>query len=415
MSKILFISPTGTFDNGAEISIYYLMKLLLSIGHEIYNVAPQAGVASQIEYYDKYKDSGIETHFIPIMKWWWEEAPSGLPGTESERNFYYRNNITEIKKLIVEKKIDMVITNTVNVFQGALAAALTDTTHIWLIHEFPHGEFGYYREKFPFIADNSDALFSVRGSLNNELNQLFSDETIGDFYPYTRVETSPLISGRKRRIVSVGRLTERKNQLELVQAFERLEDSELELVFIGGWDIDYKKEMDRYISNQGLKKVTFIGGVDNPWELVTNQDICVFPSKMETFGLVYVEALIRGVPVILSDNPGHQTAFDLFEFGEIYHVGDIDQLVHKMKSVLSDFDTKSKDAQDFKKIALDIYQVENAYDNILQFINNPTFNEKSAKAVQQLLLDNGKVMSTNRYYLRFRSVISKVYRRLLKR
>ena len=40
MKKIAFLSPTGTFDNGAEISIFYLMKVLKAEGYQVINVAP---------------------------------------------------------------------------------------------------------------------------------------------------------------------------------------------------------------------------------------------------------------------------------------------------------------------------------------------------------------------------------------
>ena len=51
MSKtVLFISPTGTLDNGAEISIVNLMKFLVDRGCRVLNVFPDYKVASQEEY-----------------------------------------------------------------------------------------------------------------------------------------------------------------------------------------------------------------------------------------------------------------------------------------------------------------------------------------------------------------------------
>ena len=35
--NILFISPTGTLDNGAEISIFHLMKYLVQDGYHVIN------------------------------------------------------------------------------------------------------------------------------------------------------------------------------------------------------------------------------------------------------------------------------------------------------------------------------------------------------------------------------------------
>ena len=47
---ILFISPTGTLDNGAEISIVNLMKFLVKKGYRVLNVFPDYKVPSQEEY-----------------------------------------------------------------------------------------------------------------------------------------------------------------------------------------------------------------------------------------------------------------------------------------------------------------------------------------------------------------------------
>lgn len=43
MKRILFISPTTSMDNGAEKSIYYLMKYLIQLGHTVINVTHAIG------------------------------------------------------------------------------------------------------------------------------------------------------------------------------------------------------------------------------------------------------------------------------------------------------------------------------------------------------------------------------------
>ena len=45
--KILFISPTGTLDNGAEISIVNLMEYLEETGQQVINAIPDYHVAVQ--------------------------------------------------------------------------------------------------------------------------------------------------------------------------------------------------------------------------------------------------------------------------------------------------------------------------------------------------------------------------------
>ena len=56
---ILFISPTGTLDNGAEISIVNLMKFLVKKGYRVLNVFPDYKVPSQEEYQAELQKAGI--------------------------------------------------------------------------------------------------------------------------------------------------------------------------------------------------------------------------------------------------------------------------------------------------------------------------------------------------------------------
>lgn len=101
MKKILFVSPTGTLDNGAEISIYHLMAHLAKKGHKVINVAPiYLGEPENMhdEYIANFASQSIETHLLRAAKWWWEDAPGGLPADEETRTYYYRENISRIKK-----------------------------------------------------------------------------------------------------------------------------------------------------------------------------------------------------------------------------------------------------------------------------------------------------------------------------
>ena len=209
---ILFISPTGTLDNGAEISIVNLMEFLVKKGYRVLNVFPDYKVPSQEEYQVGLQKKGIETYGLSAVKWWWEEAPGGLPANHFIRVNSYNKNVKDIQNIIVDNKVELVISNTVNVFQGALAAAFENVKHFWLIHEFPEGEFGYYKEKLDFIDKFSDEIFAVTGALTEDLEKYFPNRKIYSFAPYTQIEPKEDVkteSNDQHRIVSVGRLTQR--------------------------------------------------------------------------------------------------------------------------------------------------------------------------------------------------------------
>lgn len=326
---------------------------------------------------------------------------------------YYRDNIYRIRQYINQNEIDLVITNTINMFQGAVAAACEGIPHYWLVHEFPDGEFGYYREKIDFIEEYSDEIYSVVGELNAVLNSTFQGKNIRKFAPYTEVEINKSINGSKRRIVSVGRLTERKNQLELIEAFDRFKDDTIELVFIGAWDEVYKRKCTDYIAKKNIKNVSFLGSRENPWSLVTDQDICVFPSAMETFGLVYVEAVLNGIPVILSDNPGHLSAFEVFDFGTLYELGNLDELTRKIEHVLKNFDEQKVAAVNYVDIALEKFQIHNVYREIIEDIEALSISKpKTIRHLTDLVSTNEKKSKLATLEIKARRFFQKVKNRL---
>lgn len=395
MSKtVLFISPTGTLDNGAEISIVNLMKFLVDKGYRVLNVFPDYKVPSQEEYRTALQNAGIETYGLSAVKWWWEEAPGGSPGNHFMRVTSYNKNIKDIRNIIVDNKVDLVISNTVNVFQGALAAAYENVKHFWLIHEFPEGEFGYYKEKLDFIDSFSDEIFAVTGALTENLQHYFPKRKIYSFAPYTHIESVESVkteSSYQHRIISVGRLTERKNQLELIKAFGLLDKSDIDLVFLGGWDEDYKQICDDYIAEHQLKSVSFLGHVDDPWSMITDKDIAVFPSSMETFGLVYVESVLNGIPTILSDNAGHRSAFEYMnEQGHMYHLGDLDALTRTILDTLAQFNQEKLEAVQAVPSLKKRYSLERVYSTIVEKLKDSKMNHKEVNQADLSFLNSRK-------------------------
>ena len=387
--KILFISPTGTLDNGAEISIVNLMEYLVETGHQVINAIPDYHVAVQQDYISSLAALGIETVALPSVKWWWEDSPGGLPGSPESRARSYQENTSALRKILTERKIDLVITNTVNMFQGAVAAACENVPHFWLIHEFPDGEFGYYKEKLDFISDYSQEIFAVRGALQRQLQELLPNRKVLSFAPFTKIQATDIgeKDGAERRIVSVGRLTERKNQLELIKAYNQLSQPKPALVFIGAWDEEYKKRCETYISGHQVKNIGFLGHKDNPWAEVTAADLAVFPSAMETFGLVYIEAIMNGLPTILSDNPGHLSAYEIFEEGQLYSSGNIEELADKINIALANFEgLKDHSVANLGKIQ-ERYTVQSVYQTLLDKIENTEMYKANSLRHVKCLLD----------------------------
>jgi len=105
---------------------------------------------------------------------------------------------------------------------------------------------------------------------------------------------------------AIGRLTVHKGFDVLVEAADllRRESSDPFRVSILG-EGPRRQELETQIAQRGLRDVVHLPGhVDNPYPSVAAATAVVHPARREGFGLVVVEALALGVPVIATTCPG---------------------------------------------------------------------------------------------------------------
>jgi glycosyltransferase involved in cell wall biosynthesis len=105
-------------------------------------------------------------------------------------------------------------------------------------------------------------------------------------------------------IVCASRMEQGKGQDLLVRALlsilQRFPDTTLQLTGEGGY-IEVVKELVHELQLQ--KHVQFLGWVKDPLEVMAKASVCVFPSvwKLEGFGLVTIEAMALGKPIVAFD------------------------------------------------------------------------------------------------------------------
>jgi len=92
----------------------------------------------------------------------------------------------------------------------------------------------------------------------------------------------------------VGRLVFEKNPLVLVDAMAAHRD--MHLVMVG--DGPLRPDVERLIAARGLANVHLAGAIESAGRLVPLFDVLCLPSRWEGLGLVLVEAMLQGVPVV---------------------------------------------------------------------------------------------------------------------
>lgn len=114
---------------------------------------------------------------------------------------------------------------------------------------------------------------------------------------------------RTFRIVTIGRLIPRKGYRDLFAAIALTDRSDIHLHLIG--DGPLGPELRATAERLGVTdRVTFHGAVDEStkWNMLLNADCFISASLYEGFGIVFLEAMYAGLPIIATDEGG-QTDF----------------------------------------------------------------------------------------------------------
>lgn len=101
-------------------------------------------------------------------------------------------------------------------------------------------------------------------------------------------------------------------------------------------DEDYKNELLRYVDTQGLSSsVEFVHGVRRAFPYLNAADVFVHAARSEAHGLVVLEALVSGIPIVAADSPGGVSwILDGGRHGDLVPVEDDDAMARAIVAVL---------------------------------------------------------------------------------
>jgi glycosyltransferase involved in cell wall biosynthesis len=121
----------------------------------------------------------------------------------------------------------------------------------------------------------------------------------------------PRVRAEPLRVLYVGRIHPIKGLDHLIQAVALAPQGVMELTIAGGGDPKLLSRLRNIGQNVGLSdRIRFPGHVEGEAKekLFDSHDVLVLPSHRENFGMVIVEALSRGMPVVASHGTPWQAA-----------------------------------------------------------------------------------------------------------
>jgi glycosyltransferase involved in cell wall biosynthesis len=152
----------------------------------------------------------------------------------------------------------------------------------------------------------------------------------------------------KKTLLYVGRLGKEKNIKFLIDAFSQLvkSNSDIKLVIVG--DGPAKGELENYAIELGLEgRVIFTGFVPRNMlaEFYSMAHIFIFASKVESQGLVILESMTCGTPVVAIGEMGTRALMASGDGGYMVD-DDLDLFIEKVELLLNDANVhKTKSAE----------------------------------------------------------------------
>jgi phosphatidylinositol alpha-mannosyltransferase len=194
----------------------------------------------------------------------------------------------------------------------------------------------------------------------------------------TNVAPLPQYQDGKLNILFVGRLEKRKGLRYLLEAYSKLkwEIPNIRLIVVGPGNPD--KESYRILSSHNLQDVDFVGKVsydDLPRYYASADIFCSPATGAESFGIVLLEAMSAGKPVVASDIEGFRGVMTDGEHGLLVPKKDSDALAGALGKLARDPELRSKLGGQGNRTAEDYRwevvagRVEKYYNKCLQAVN----------------------------------------------
>ena len=229
---------------------------------------------------------------------------------------HIENVIKKERKKILTKKYDVEIA-----FKDGFTALFTafgDSKRKihWLHYEYkktnPNGK---YDKLFKRILPTFDKIVAVSDNVKKCFNDIYHlDDKVIVIYnvvngekiiELSKEESNVLLDSNELNLVSVGRLHEMKGYDRLIDTIYKLKSDgifdNVKLRIYG--DGPLFETLNQKISDLELTNDIFLmGSVMNPYKYIKNSDLFILSSIYEPFGLVIVESLTLGVPVLATLN-----------------------------------------------------------------------------------------------------------------
>ncbi len=365
--KIALVSPYDfAYPGGVTIHISYLERHFTRMGNEVKVIAPASKAVSS-----------FGDRFIPIG------SPRPIPTSGSIARVTISPWLSSrIKAVLNQENFDIIhLHEPLMPMLCTTVLRLSQTANIGTFHAC-HGRPGYnfakpigkwilrrwFRKLDGKIAVSQPAMEFARGHFPGYYNIIPNGVDLDHFSP----DVSPIdeFCDGKANILFVGRLEKRKGLNYLLEAFKQVKqeipDSRLIIV---GPGTRLRRKYEKQVMRSGLKDVVFAGFVsydELPRYYKTADVFCAPATGRESFGIVLLEAMAVGKPIVASNIEGYASVVTHGVDGLLVPPEDKERLAQTLISLLTDQSLRQEMGAKGRVKALE-YSWEHIAQNVLDY------------------------------------------------
>jgi len=347
-----------------------LIDALAPHGVESHVVVPEEG----------YVTAALQSRDTPYVVYryraWTQETPLPWWDRLLKKPLAHMLRAIRLSRLIRRWRCDVIVTNTLTVCEGALAARILRLPHITYAREFGDLDHSLHFEWGPRLSVRLLSLLSTRVAFNSaalarHYRQQVPLAQARVIYNAVSITTESLTrgepadprgSGAAFSCVLVGYMHPGKGHEDAIRAIANLarRGMRVNLKLVGGvGSSDYLDRLRRLIDLLGVSgRIEIVGHVPDAGPFFREADVALMCSRMEAFGRVTVEAMKLGTAVIGARSGGTSELIRDGFNGFLYEPGDAWDLADKIERLARDRHGAHRMGERARRAAMEMFSLD---------------------------------------------------------
>lgn len=360
--------------NGAARFTERLSAGLAARGHHVHVVTPSVGHRNGGTFTEEVEGQELTVHRLPGVRWYPHDWLRFVWPWRAKH--YARKILDEVPADVVHSQSHIVIGRGLTRIAHKRGIPVIATNHVMAENILDFTTLPPLLDKlFVKLAwDDAHRTFRVSRAVTTPTRKAaeFLEKTIdiSGVIPIScgidKRNYTPNLEPRERhRVLFVGRLTTEKHVEVTLQAIARLVPEIPDITFdiVGGGD--QRKKLDNVTRELGLTdRVTFHGRVSEE-ELrasYTAADVFAIASIAELQSIATMEAMASGLPIVAANAVALPHLVQDGENGYLFEPGNVDDLVDKLRRVLTASDADYLAMQEASLKGVDIHDIDRTLD-----------------------------------------------------